>query len=413
MEDKRYDYGVIGSGPAGHTAALLAAQRGFSVVMFEKNVLGGVCLNNGCIPTKTILHSVELYNEAKNSADIGVVADDIKLDIKKVMDRKDKVIETLRRGIELGIKNLKIEYVEAEAKVVADNTIEANGKTYNCDKIIAATGSTPKCLKGYEFDHKFIVDSDDLFNLTEIPNKVVIVGAGAEGIEWSRIFNAMGTEVHLVEVAPHLLSVADIEVSKRLERSFKQRGIKMYLSTFVESIKDNKVTLSSGEALEPDFALVAIGRQVQKPEVNGKVTYLGDACGQLMLATFAMYQARALVSDVLFDNVFIPSVVYGTPEIAWVGANEQDLPPDSYEKVLYPLTALGKAYCDNATEGFVKILAYKDQLIGVHIMGKEASALIQQFTIAMQNEVKISELKKVCFAHPTYSEAVYESVMRL
>lgn len=413
MEEKKYNYGIIGSGPAGNTAAILAAQKGYSVVMFEKNILGGVCLNNGCIPTKTILHSVELYHEAKNSAEIGILADDIKLDIKKVMERKNKVIETLRHGLEQSIKNLKIEYVQAEAKVIADNIIEADGKTYNLDKIIVATGSTPKCLKGHEFDHKFIVDSDDLFNLTEIPKKIVIIGAGAEGIEWSRIFNAMGTEVHIVEVAPHLLPVADIEISKRIERTFKQRGIKMYLSTFVENINEGKVHLSNGEVLEPDFTLVAIGRNISRPEINGKVTYLGDTCGQLMLATFAMYQARALVSDVLFDNVFVPSVVYGTPEIAWVGATEQDLPPDSYEKVLYPLTALGKAYCDNATEGFIKLLSYDDHLIGVHIMGKEASALIQQFTIAMQNNIKVSELKKVCFAHPTYSEAVYESIMRL
>ena len=329
------------------------------------------------------------------------------------MERKDKVVETLRKGIEQGIKANKITYVNAEAKVLDEKTIEADCKKYNCTKIIAATGSTPKELKGLEFDHKFIVDSDDLFKITEIPKNVAIVGAGAEGIEWARIFKCMGSEVTLIEKTHRLLPPADMEVSKRLERIFKQQGIKFYTSTTIEEIKDKQVKLSNGEILEPDYILVAAGRNVTRLNTGTKITYLGDAYGSIMLATFAMYQARALLSDIVFDNVFIPSVVYGTPEIAWIGANEQDLPNGSYEKVVYPLTALGKAYCDNATDGFVKILTYQDYVIGAHIIGKEASALIHEFAVAMQNNIKVSDLKKVCFAHPTYSEAVYESILRL
>lgn len=413
MEEQIFDYGIIGSGPAGHTAAFIAAKQGFSVILFEKDELGGVCLNRGCIPTKTILHSVELYNEVKNAENIGIETSDIKLNLSKIMERKDKVVETLRKGIEQGIKANKITYVNAEAKILDEKTIEADGKKYNCTKIIAATGSTPKELKGLEFDHKFIVDSDDLFKITEIPKNVVIVGAGAEGIEWARIFNCMGAEVTLIEKTHRLLPPADMEVSKRLERIFKQQGIKFYTSTTIEEIKDRQVKLSNGEMLEPDYILVAAGRNVTRLNTDAKITYLGDAYGSIMLATFAMYQARALLSDIVFDNVFIPSIVYGTPEIAWIGANEQDLPNGSYEKVVYPLTALGKAYCDNATDGFVKILTYQDYVIGAHIIGKEASALIHEFAVAMQNNIKVSDLKKVCFAHPTYSEAIYESILRL
>lgn len=413
MEKQAFDYGIIGSGPAGNTAAFIAAKQGFSVVLFEKDELGGVCLNRGCIPTKTILHTVELYHDAKNAENIGIETNDIKLNISKVMERKDKVIETLRRGIEQGIKTSKITYVPAEAKVVDSNTIEAAGTEYKCTKIICATGSTPKELKGLEFDHKFIVDSDDLFKLTEIPKNVAIIGAGAEGIEWARIFKCMDAEVTLIEKSPRLLPPADTEVSKRLERIFKQQGIKFYTSTTVEEIKDKQLKLSNGEIINPDYVLVAVGRNVTRFNTDAKVTYLGDAYGSVMLATFAMYQARALLSDIVFDNVFIPSVVFGTPEIAWIGANEQDLPNGSYEKVVYPLTALGKAYCDNATDGFIKILTYQDYIIGAHIIGKEASALIHEFAIAMQNNIKVSDMKKVCFAHPTYSEAVYESILRL
>lgn len=413
MEEQIFDYGIIGSGPAGHTAAFIAAKQGFSVILFEKDELGGVCLNRGCIPTKTILHSVELYNEVKNAENIGIEISDIKLNLSKIMERKDKVVETLRKGIEQGIKANKITYVNAEAKVLDEKTIEADGKKYNCTKIIAATGSTPKELKGLEFDHKFIVDSDDLFKITEIPKNVAIVGAGAEGIEWARIFKCMGAEVTLIEKTHRLLPPADMEVSKRLERIFKQQGIKFYTSTKIEEIKDRQVKLSNGEKLEPDYILIAAGRNVTRLNTDAKITYLGDAYGSIMLATFAMYQARALLSDIVFDNVFIPSVVYGTPEIAWIGANEQDLPNGSYEKVVYPLTALGKAYCDNATDGFVKILTYQDYVIGAHIIGKEASALIHELAVAMQNNIKVSDLKKVCFAHPTYSEAIYESILRL
>ena len=413
MEEQTFDYGIIGSGPAGNTAAFIAAKQGFSVVLFEKDELGGVCLNRGCIPTKTILHSVELYNDVKNAENIGIEVQDIKLNLPKIMERKDKVIETLKRGIEQGIKANKITYVHAEAKIVDKNTIEADGKEYKCTKIIAGTGSTPKELKGLEFDHKFIVDSDDLFKMTDIPKNVAIVGAGAEGIEWARIFKCMGAEVTLIEKTSRLLPPADTEVSKRLERIFKQQGIKFFTSTTIEEIKDKELKLSNGETLNPDYVLVAVGRNITRLENDDNVTYLGDAYGSIMLATFAMYQARALLSDIVFDNVFIPSVVFGTPEIAWIGANEQDLPNGSYEKVVYPLTALGKAYCDNATDGFVKILTYQDYIIGAHIVGKEASALIHQFAIAMQNNIKVSELKKVCFAHPTYSEAVYESILRL
>lgn len=240
MEEQTFDYGIIGSGPAGHTAAFIAAKQGFSVVLFEKDELGGVCLNRGCIPTKTILHSVELYNEVKNAQEIGIETNDIKLNLSKIMERKDKVIETLRKGIEQAIKANKITYVPAEAEVVDSNTIKSAGTEYKCSKIICATGSTPKELKGLEFDHKFIVDSDDLFKITEIPNSVAIVGAGAEGIEWARIFKCMGAEVTLIEKSPRLLPPADMEVSKRLERIFKQQGIKFYTSTTVDEIKDKQ-----------------------------------------------------------------------------------------------------------------------------------------------------------------------------
>lgn len=412
MENK-FDFGIIGSGPAGFTAALLGAEKGLKVILFEKDKIGGVCLNKGCIPTKTIMHSAELYKDVKNAENIGIVANDVKFDFAKVMERKNKVTEMLRNALTKNLQSKGVQIVEDEAKVIAEKTIEVNGETYICEKIIMATGSEPKTLKGLEYDHEFILNSDDLFEMKEAPKSVVIIGAGAEGIEWARIFKDIDVDVTVIEATNKVLSIADDEVSKYVERMFKMRKIGLKLSTTVEKIENKKVTLSNGEVLEPDFVLVAIGRIPNKQVANGKVIYLGDACGQLMLANFGMYQARALMSDTPFDNVFIPSVVYGIPEIAWIGANEQDLPVGSYKKSVLPVRTLGKAHCDNDIDGFIKVLSYDDKIIGAHIISKEASAMIHEFAIAMQNEISIKDLHKVCFAHPTYSEGVYESILAL
>lgn len=411
--EKNFDFGIIGAGPAGFTAALLAAEKGYSVVLFEKEHIGGTCLNKGCIPTKTILHSADLYKDIKNAENIGIITNELNFDFSKLMEHKNKVVNTLRNALTKTIEAKNITIITKEAKVIADKTIEADGEIYNCEKIIVATGSEPKSLKNYNFDHEFILNSDDLFELKEKPQNVLIVGGGAEGIEWARIFKDIDCEVTVVEAAPRILSIADEEISKYIERMFKVRKINLKTSTTIDKIEQKQVTLSNGEILNPDFILVAIGRNIVKPEINGKTTVIGDACGQLMLANFAMYQARALVSGIKFDNVFVPSVIYGVPEIAWIGANENDLPVGSYQKSVYPIRALGKAHCDNEIEGFIKVLSYDNKIIGAHIISKEASALIHQFAIAMQNEISIEELKKVCFAHPTYSEGVYESILGL
>ncbi len=411
--EKIYDYGIIGAGPAGFTAAIIAADNGNSVVLFEKDKIGGVCLNKGCIPTKTIMHTADLYKDVKNAKNLGILANDVQLDFAKIMERKNKVVETLRNALTKTLTAKGIEIVEKEAKITKENTIETDTCTYSCKNIIVATGSTPKSLKDYDFDHEFILNSDDLFELKQKPNNVLIVGGGAEGIEWARIFKDMECEVTVVEAAPRILAIADEEISKYVERMFKIRKINLKTSTVIDKIENKQVTLSNGDVLKPDFVLIAIGRNVEKPEINGKATVIGDACGQLMLANFAMYQARALVSGIKFDNIFVPSVIYGVPEIAWIGANEQDLPLGSYKKSVYPIRALGKAHCDNEIEGFIKVLTYDDKIIGASIISKEASSLIHQFAIAMQNEISIEELKKVCFAHPTYSEGVYESILGL
>ena len=519
------DFGIIGAGPAGYTAAIRAAQLGKSVVLFEKEFLGGTCLNKGCIPTKAILRSVEAYNSLKKISNFGVNVENYSLDFEKVMTRKNTTVEKIRKSLETLLKSYGIEIILAEAKIIpchceegvngltsakecpchceeeqssdaAIQKIEANDETYECSNVLIATGAEPKCVGGFEFDHEFILSSDDVLELKELPKKVVIVGSGAIGIEWARIFSSFGVEVSVVEIADRLLPLADAEISERLARTFKMARIKTFLSTSIKSISgkntnavglanptyggeklilNKKVELSSGVVLEPDFVLFATGRKpldvgLANPAYaidtltpnpsplkwEGDSAHLcafhliGDCYGSIQLAHFASHQAVQIVNKIVLgeeEKEFItPAVVYGHPEIAWIGKTEQELEkidtelqskPDlshesrlglptqqqktddaliitQFKKSVFPLSALGKAQCDGDLEGFVKILADNDgNLLGAHIIGAEASALIHQLSIAMQNGVKVKDLKHCCFAHPTYSEGVYEALLGL
>lgn len=425
----KFDLGIIGAGPAGYTAAFHARAKGLSVVLFEKDKIGGVCLNKGCIPTKAILHSAELYEEMKCSSDLGIKCSDLSVDYEKVVERKDKIVEKLRRSLELALKNAGVVVVNAEATLSrisdfraaqaeiqpspigrGEYLVQAGGEVYECEKVITATGSAPRDFENLRFDHEFALSSDDILNLRKLPESIVIIGSGAIGIEWTRIFSAFEVDVTIVEMAEHLLPVADIEVSKRVERIFKAKKIKTYLSNSVEKIENKKVYLASGDVLEPELVLLAAGRVPQK--ISNNVTCIGDACGKIQLAHFAIKQALAEISGIEFDEELVPSVVYGCPEIAWVGKREQDLAEGTYKKANLLISALGKSHCDNCTEGFIKILSQDGKVIGVHIVSKEASALIQQITIAMQNNLSIEDLKRVCFAHPTYSEGIFECLFK-
>ena len=406
-----FDYGIIGGGPAGYTTAMMLAQKGHKVVLFEKDFLGGTCLNRGCIPTKSLLHSSEVYSNILNSGDFGLEIELKSFDFSKVAEKRDKIIEKIRKSLELAVKNSGVNVVYQEAKIIDSNTILAD-KEYRIGNIITATGSKPRELKGLEFDGDFILNSDDVLKLDKLPKSVLIIGSGAIGIEWARIFSNFGVEVALVELAEHLIPLADIEISKRIERIFKQNKIKFYLKDSISKIENKQVHLESGSVIEPDFILSAVGR-VPNNIIESSCTTIGDACGEIQLAHYAIQQAHKLVSEeeIKLDKNLIPSVIYGEPEIAWVGKREQDV--EDPQKVMIPITALGKSWCDDATEGFIKIIAKDEQILGAHIISKEASALIQQILIAMQNNIKISELKKVCFAHPTFSEGIFEAINRL
>ena len=411
---EKFDLGIIGAGPAGYTAAFHAREKGLSVVIFEKDCVGGVCLNRGCIPTKTILHTAELFKEMKNSEELGIISEHIELDYSKVIERKNKTVEKIRKNLELAMKNSKIKIINEYAQIIDKNTIQAGNELYSFTKIISATGAKPKNLKNIEIDHNFVLSSDDILELKDLPKSILIIGSGAIGIEWARIFSNFGLEVTVIEFAKHLLPIADEEVSKRIERIFKSEKIKFYTETVVEKIEENnEILLSNGEKLQPEKILLAVGRTpIESEKVDG-ITYLGDVCGSIQLAHFAIKQAIAEIDNVNFDKTLVPSVVYGCPEIAWVGKREQDLETGTYQKSNLLISALGKSHCDNCTDGFIKILSQNNMIIGAHIISKEASALIHQILIAMQNNISVEKLKEICFAHPTYSEGIFESLWRI
>lgn len=424
-----YDFGIIGSGPAGYTAAIRAAQLGKSVVLFEKEFLGGVCLNKGCIPTKTFLHCADVYNSLKKVSNLGINIENYSLDFAKVVERKEKTVEKLRKSLEMLLKSYDIEIVQSEAKIIEEGKkargqegkqiISANGEYFECEHILIATGAQPKCVGGFEFDHEFILNSDDVLNLKELPKKFLIAGSGAIGIEWARIFSAFGVEISIVEIADRLLPLADTEISERLLRTFKMAKIKTFLSTSINEIKDKKVTLSNGEVLETDFVLFATGRKACLPALLPSCPLaIGDCSGGIQLAHYASHQGVKIVNHIVLGEeikeFLVPSVVYGSPEIAWIGLNEKELEGKEFKKSVFPMSALGKAHADGDIEGFVKILADNEgNILGAHIIGAEASALIHHLSIAMQNGIKVKDLKHCCFAHPTYSEGVYESLLGL
>ena len=405
-----FEYGVIGGGPAGYTAAMNLAKQGHSVVLFEKDKLGGTCMNKGCIPTKSLLHSSEVFANLKKAEEFGITSDVSQFDFAKVVEKKDKTIEKIRKSLELAVKNSGVQTVYAQACIKDKNTIKTEEKEYTVGQIILAAGSKPKEIKGLEFDHKFILSSDDVLNFTQLPKSVVIVGSGAIGTEWARIFTNFGSEVTIVELAEKLIPPADIEISKRLERIYKQKKIKFYLNDYIENVVDKTVTLKSGNSITAEIILVAAGREPICPTCDG-IKVLGDSCGEIQLAHYAIHQAQEYTNSVSFNKKLTPSVIYGEPEIAWVGLREQDV-DETYQKAMLPITALGKSWCDDATDGFIKIITKDNKIVGAHVVSKEASTLIHILLLAIQMEIEVDRLKEICFAHPTYAEGIFDLVCR-
>lgn len=425
-----FDIGIIGVGPAGYTAAIRASQKGLSVVLFEKNKIGGTCLNRGCIPTKTILHSCNLLSELKNISKCGITAENISFDFAKIQERQKAISEKIRKSLTQLIKSYGITIVEEEAFIESDNLIKTScGNSYEVKNIIIATGSMPNIIKfSGNYEENFVLTSDDILNMTELPQSILIVGSGAIGIEWARILSSLGVKVTIVEMLEKIIPTADYEISERVVRLLKKARIDFYTSTTIKEIQNKSVTLSNDKTIDVDCILLGAGRKTNTIEVDNNfktdkqnIYAIGDTNRISMLAHSAMCQAEQVIEHIIsgkeinFDQNLVPSVIYGVPEIASIGRTEQQLQAENieYKKSFFPISALGKAYADDKIEGFIKVLATDKEILGAHIISEEASAMIQQIAIAMTNKISPKELQNVIYAHPTYSEGLFESILGL
>jgi len=447
-----YDVAVIGGGPGGYVAAIRAAQLGAKVLLVEKDKLGGVCLNRGCIPTKTLLKSAEKWQDIKHCSDFGLQAGNIGFDFAAVMARKDQVVSQLQAGVAQLVKSNDIETVYGQAVLDGKNTIKVTkgGETitYQARKIILATGSTPFRLPVPGGDLPGVIDSDRLLALTSVPRSMVVIGAGAVGIEFAAIFQAFGCEVTVVEMLPAILPNIDIDLVKRMGLLLRKQGIKMLAGTKVTAIRAEAEGLivsvendKGTQELQAEKVLVATGRQ---PAVEGlglesaSVGYsrkgitvntnmetttegvyaVGDLTGGLMWAHTAsaagiVAAENALGGQVVMDYAAVPGCIFTSPEIAVVGFTEQEARTAGREiKVSrFNFAANGKAVSMGEADGLVKIVAdaASGKLLGMHILGPHASDLIMEGAIAMKNGLTARDIAHTIHPHPSLSETVMES----
>lgn len=449
----KYDVAVIGGGPGGYVAAIRAAQLGGKVLLVEKAKLGGVCLNRGCIPTKTLLKSAEKWEELKHLTEFGLKADNISFDFNAVMARKDNVIAQLRGGIEQLVKSNDIEVVYGTAKLTGSTgiaVVKQDGLEfcYTADKIIIATGSMPASIPVAGSELPAVITSDDMLELSEVPKSIVVIGAGAVGIEFAAIMQAFGAQVTVVEMFSTILPSIDIDIVKRMGLILRKSGIKTIAGarvTAIETAGDSvavKVDTGKGvQEITAEKVLIAAGRRPvtqglgletagvkydrsgiavnDKMETNIDGIYaIGDVNGRSMLAHVAsaagmVAAENAMGESSVMDYSSVPSCIFTTPEIAMVGLTEQAAKAENRDIKIsrFNFAANGKAVAMGETDGLVKIVAdaATNRVIGMHIMGPHASDLIMEGTLAIRNGLTAKAIAHTIHPHPSLSETVMES----
>lgn len=457
MANEQFDVTVIGSGPGGYVAAIRAAQLGLKAAIVEKDKrLGGTCTLRGCIPTKQLLMSAHVYEQMQHAADFGVQASQIQLAFADVQKRKDKVVMKNSKGIEFLMKKNSITRFSGTGRLALPGKVEVTGEdgkkqTINTKNIIIASGSVVRPIPGFETDGERVVNSDHILELKEVPKSLIVMGAGAVGVEFASVYSRFGAETTIVELLPRLVPLEDEEVSKDLERSFRKRGIKSQVDTKLDKMEktDKGVVVSGktskGEAvkLEAEMLLVAVGRmayteglglegtkikvergfiQVDEYQQTGEkgVYAIGDVVPTPLLAHLASKEGIVAVEhmagqkDVRPINLrLVPNCTYCDPEVASVGLTEAKAREQGYDVKVgkFPFSASGKARILGEEEGFVKVVSEKkyDEILGVHIIGPHATELIAECCVAMQLESTAEELGRTMHAHPTVSEAVMEA----
>ena len=452
-EKKRTDVVIIGSGPGGYVAAIRAAQRGAKVAIVEKNLIGGVCLNRGCIPTKSFARTAELYREIRDAHTIGIHVGDHRLDMARTVASKNETVAKLRSGVQSLLKSNGVEIIQGIGKVLDRGIVEVTNTDHKTRiegrSIIVATGSEPASLPGLTPDGTHIITSTEALDLEQIPNSLVVIGGGYIGLEFASVFAAFGTKVTIIEMMPQVLTGQDKEVSKRMLGYLKARGIEVHLETRFEEIQsvssDKLEIIASGKneqvKVVAEKALVAVGRKLnstgifadglaiaknkdaivvnEKLETTGSGIYaIGDVTGKVLLAHLASAQgliaaANATGGRKTIDYKVVPACVFCSPEVASVGLTEDQARDRDINVAIgkFPFSASGRALIMGQTDGFVKLVLDADthELLGGHVIGPDASHLIAEIALAIGTECTVEEIAHTIHTHPTLSEAWMEA----
>ena len=453
---EKFDVTVIGGGPAGYVCAIRLSQLGLKTACVEsRGSLGGTCLNIGCIPSKSLLNMSESFHKAKNFSNIGIETGEIKLNLEKMMSNKESSVSTLTKGVEFLFKKNKVSYIKGVGSFNEKNEILVkNDKSeikIKTDKTIISTGSEPLSLPGIDFDEKKILSSTGALRISKLPKKMVVVGGGYIGLEMGSVWSRLGTEVQVIEYLDHITPGLDKEISNEFMKILKKQGIQFELNTKVEKIAKNDqgviIETSNKDAknkIEADVVLISVGRKPYTDKLNlekigvnldkkGKIIVnknfetnvknvyaIGDVIDGPMLAHKAEEEGIAVAEliagqsgHVNYD--IIPGVIYTSPEVAYVGKNEEELKEKkiNYKVGKFPFMANSRAKAINEPEGFVKILAESttDRVLGVHIIGPHAGEMIAEMSVAMEFGASSEDIARTCHAHPTFSEAIKEAAL--
>ena len=434
---------IIGGGPGGYVAALRGAQLGLYITLIEEERVGGVCLNKGCIPTKALLAATERVNDIKSAREFGIDVKDYSIDVNRIFTRKDQVVDQLVKGVEFLLSKRKVKLLKEKAKIISPKEVLlSNGERIEGDIIIVATGSLPITSIGpLKIDNNRIISSDYALSNSSIPKSIVIIGAGAIGVEFATFYSELGVEVSIVEMMDRVVPAEDEEISRILERNLKRKGIKVYLKTTVKEVTEDGVVLEDGQPINGEKILVAVGRKANTEglglenlniNVNGKgyilvddylqtnipnIYAIGDVTGISMFAHTASHQGLAVIDNILgkrkkMDYTAVPRATFCEPQIGSVGLTETQAKTQGINPIIgrFPFRASGYALAVGKWEGLVKLIAdERKELIGAHIIGPYASTLLGEITLAVKERLTLDEIGETIHAHPTLPEAIMEA----
>ncbi len=451
MADEKVDLAVLGGGPGGYVASVRASKLGLKVALIEKDNPGGVCLNSGCIPTKTLYHIARTLEEIKKSKELGIKVSSPELDFKAAAARKDSIIEMQVKGLENIFKKNNVKLIKGRGEIVekgkiAVKTADNRQMEIEAKNIIIATGSSAANVEPFDLSENGVMDNTGILSLDRLPESLLIVGGGVIGCEFANIFSSFGTRVTIVEILPGILSTEDEEVSGIIKEVFKRKGIEIFTDSKVESFKKSggnfECTISGGKKISSEKILLSVGRKPNstgiglekagvevgdrgyikvdshlKTNVDG-IYAVGDITGGLQLAHVASKEGKIAAENIAgtekeISYKVIPWAVFTSPEIGTVGLSEKQARGKNIKihTGTFPFSSSGRAYISGETEGFIKIIADSQtgEILGARMIGPGASELVHEVAVAMEAELLVDDIASTVHSHPTFSETVMEA----